>query len=67
MSNATATGRKWNERPNASEDLLADTDSMFQLLFQRSADAIVLFDPQAGVFVDCNAATLPLPRAASSF
>ncbi len=31
---------------------------MFQLLFERSADAIWLFDPQAGVFVDCNSAAV---------
>jgi len=27
-------------------------------LFERSADAIWLFDPKAGVFVDCNAAAV---------
>jgi PAS domain S-box-containing protein len=36
---------------------------MFQLLFERSADAIWLFDPHAGVFVDCNAAAVELMRA----
>lgn len=36
---------------------------MFQLLFERSADAILLFDPQARVFVDCNAAAVALLRA----
>jgi PAS domain S-box-containing protein len=36
---------------------------MFQLLFERSADAIWLFDPAAGVFVDCNAAAVALMRA----
>jgi len=36
---------------------------MFQLLFERSADAIWLFDPQAGVFVDCNSAAVELMRA----
>jgi PAS domain S-box-containing protein len=36
---------------------------MFQLLFERSADAILLFDPQAGVFVDCNSAAVELMRA----
>jgi PAS domain S-box-containing protein len=65
MNSPAPSDRKWNERPNASEGLLADTQSMFQLLFERSADAIVLFDPQAGVFVDCNAAALALLRAAS--
>ena len=33
---------------------------MFQLLFERSADAIWLFDPQVGVFVDCNPAAVEL-------
>ncbi len=36
---------------------------MFQLLFERSADAILLLDPQAGVFVDCNQAAVELMRA----
>jgi PAS domain S-box-containing protein len=36
---------------------------MFQLLFERSADAIWLFDPQAGIFVDSNLAAVELMRA----
>ena len=36
---------------------------MFQLLFERCADAIWLFDPEAGVFVDCNSAAVELMRA----
>jgi PAS domain S-box-containing protein len=36
---------------------------MFQLLFERSADAIWLFDPKAGVFVDCNFAAVELMGA----
>lgn len=36
---------------------------MFLHLFERSADAIWLFDPQAGVFVDCNQAAVELMRA----
>lgn len=38
---------------------------MFQSLFERSADAIWLFDPLAGTFVDCNAAAVELLRAGS--
>ena len=38
---------------------------MFQLLFERSADAILLFDPKANVFVDCNSAAVELMRANS--
>lgn len=33
---------------------------MFRLLFERSADAIWLFDPREQVFVDCNAAAVQL-------
>jgi len=33
---------------------------MFQLLFERSTDPIWLFDPRAGVFVDCNQAAVNL-------
>src|SRR5258708_2382841 len=36
---------------------------MLQLRFERSVDAIWLLDPQAGVFVDCNAAAVELMRA----
>lgn len=36
---------------------------MFQLLFERSTDAILLLDPKEGVFVDCNSAAVDLMRA----
>ncbi len=65
MNTAQSPDRKWNERPSAPSGVLADAGTMFQLLFDRSADAIVLFDPQSGVFVDCNAAALSLLRARS--
>jgi PAS domain S-box-containing protein len=38
---------------------------MFRLLFERSADAIWLFDPQEAVFVDCNDAAVALMRIGS--
>ena len=38
---------------------------MFQLLFERSADAIFLFDPVRQVFVDCNHAAVTMMRASS--
>src|SRR6185369_9456213 len=65
MNTSKPPDRQWNERPSASAGILGDTDSMFQLLFERSADAIVLFDPETGVFVDCNAAAVALMRAGS--
>ena len=33
---------------------------MFRLLFERSADAILLFEPSRELFVDCNDAALAL-------
>jgi PAS domain S-box-containing protein len=39
------------------------TANVFESLFERSADAIWLFDQEAGVFVDCNAAAVDLMRA----
>src|SRR6266567_5057838 len=63
MNNPSTDGRKWDESPSAVGPSIADTPSMFQLLFERSADAIWLFDPKAGVFVDCNAAAVELMRA----
>src|SRR3974390_2397698 len=65
MSNAGPQIGKWNERSSAPERVVEETDSMFQLLFERSADPIWLFDPQAGLFVDCNQAAVELLRAAS--
>src|SRR2546425_9384097 len=63
MNNATTRAPQRDERPSATESLLKDNPSMFQLLFERSADAIWLFDPHAGVFVDCNSAAVELMRA----
>ena len=65
MTSVPEADRKWTQRPSVGGGVLADTDSMFQLLFERSADAICLLDPQTGVLVDCNAATVALMRANS--
>src|SRR6266576_5667008 len=63
MKHPIPTTREWDESPSAAEWPLKDNPSMFQLLFERSADAIWLFEPQAGVFVDCNPAAVELMRA----
>src|SRR3954454_8849471 len=60
MDNLSGAGREWDESPSAAEPPLEDNPSMFQLLFERSADAIWLFDPEAGVFLDCNQAAVEL-------
>ena len=38
---------------------------MFERYFERTAEAIWIFDPRAGVFVDCNGAAVALMRAPS--
>src|SRR5580765_8823582 len=63
MIEPTKTGPEWDESPSAPEVGRTDNRSVFQLLFERSADAIWLFDPHAGVFVDCNSAAVELMRA----
>jgi PAS domain S-box-containing protein len=42
-----------------------NNEDMFQQLFERSADAIFLFDPAREVFVDCNQAAVEMMRATS--
>jgi PAS domain S-box-containing protein len=66
IMNGTSSG-DWqgDESPSASASPRTNNPSMFQLLFERSADAIFLFDPRAGVFVDCNPAAVELMRAGS--
>src|SRR5262245_47922077 len=63
-TNAPSPGvRERVESSSAVLSFFGDNPSMFQLLFERSADAIWLFDPQAGVFMDCNSAAVELMRA----
>ncbi len=45
--------------------MAGDADSMFRMMFERSADAILLFDPHRYVFVDCNQAAVDMMRATS--
>src|SRR6185436_3250030 len=63
MNNASPNLGQRDESPSAVSSRFNDNPSMFQLLFERSADAILLLDPQAGVFVDCNQAAVELMRA----
>ena len=63
MNHPPSADGEWDESPSATELSLKDNPGMFQLLFEGSADAIWLFDPQAGVFVDCNAAAVELMGA----
>ena len=65
MNHPSPGVRERDESPTAMLSLFDKNLSMFQLLFERSADAIWLFDPQAGVFMDCNSAAVELMRAGS--
>ena len=60
MNNTSPAKRQRDESPSAADPQFGNTPSMFQLLFERSADALWLFDPQAGVMVDCNQAAVEL-------
>jgi PAS domain S-box-containing protein len=60
MNTPNATGQQWNERCNANQSPLGDTDTMFRLLFERSADAMSLFDPETGRFIESNDAVARL-------
>src|SRR5215469_15164411 len=61
LSNST----KWDERCNAKVKLLRDNEGMFQFLFEHTADAIWLIDPETATVVDCNQATVALMRCRS--
>jgi PAS domain S-box-containing protein len=68
MMKSPATDLRWDERTSASEPLRSYTDSVFESLFERSADAILLYellDPQTLVLVDCNQAAVELIGAES--
>src|SRR5512147_568691 len=55
----------WDERASAAPPLLKHNDGVFESFFERSFDAVWLFDPEAGVFVDCNQAAVQLIGAES--
>jgi PAS domain S-box-containing protein len=63
MNSDTPANRKWNERSNADEAEFMETESMFRLLFERSADAITLLDPATGTFLDVNDASVRITGA----
>jgi hypothetical protein len=50
--NPAAIDPKWDESPSAPDPLFKQIDMVFESLFERSADAIWLYDPR----------TLRLPR-----
>jgi len=58
--NPPVTNLEWDESTSAPTLSLKHTHGVFESFFERSVDAVWLFDPQAGVFVDCNQAAVRL-------
>ena len=58
--NSASTDPDWDQSGSAPHRSFKQTGDVFESLFERSADAIWLFDPQAAVFVDCNEAAVRL-------
>src|SRR5215813_64653 len=65
MSTSPEAPLNRDERPNAADRFLGQTDQVFESFFERSVDAVWLFDPDAGVFVDCNQSAVELIGAQS--
>jgi len=63
MNKQWAAERGWDERTSASEGSSRHADGVFESLFERSADAIWLYDPQTGSFLDCNQAAVEMMGA----
>ena len=56
-----------NEELKRAFDALRESETKFRLLFERSADAILLMDPTKGPkFIDCNDAAVKLLGCSSS-
>ena len=58
--NSTLEAFQRDERPSVPGPVFKHTDSVFESLFERSADAIWLYDPQTIVLLDCNQAAVKL-------
>jgi PAS domain S-box-containing protein len=54
---------QWVESTSASEPPLKQTHGVFESLFELSADAIWLYDPETTVLLDCNRAAVKLMGA----
>src|SRR5512133_824545 len=65
MSVQTRAGRRWDESTSAPTRDVEQREAVFESFFERSTDAIWLYDPQAGMVVDCNRAAVELIGAAN--
>jgi PAS domain S-box-containing protein len=55
----------WDESTSADASSVGHNEGVFQSLFERSADAIWLYDPHSRYLIDCNQAALTLMGAKS--
>src|SRR4030095_1230220 len=58
--NSPAMDHERDESASAAELWLRHTDVVFESLFERSADAIWLYDPRTTMMMDCNQAAVEL-------
>src|SRR3974390_298353 len=65
MNQLPAAERGWDERTTARKEASRHADGVFESLFERSADAIWLYDPQTRLFLDCNRAAVEMMGAQS--
>ena len=63
-SGASSRGGQDQRPSNATQATLDADESRFGLMFERTADALMLLDGTSGLFVDCNHATTHLLRCA---
>jgi PAS domain S-box-containing protein len=62
MSKLSQARGSATEKGSAPLSVSPGDAEVFQQFFERSADAVWIFDPEAGVFVDCNQAAVDLMR-----
>ena len=61
--NPSKPDHRWDESPSAREFPFKQTGAVFESFFERSADAIWLYDPVTAMLTDCNQAAVKLMGA----
>ncbi len=51
-----------NEHLKQQHDKLNESENRFRVMFERTADALLLLDPGSGQFIDCNQAAVDMLR-----
>ncbi len=65
LSNANARLQEEIAERHKAQTALHESEAKFRLLFEKNADAILLFDALTSSFVDCNDAAVEMMRAGS--